>query len=94
MSGRLVSDLLSQDLLTIQRRSSQETLFAVTSSINTLFLNVIGAVLDLIADLFLLPILSIGLFSVDALLALVAFLLFYCNSCPLFLNTKKSRVFR
>jgi ABC-type branched-subunit amino acid transport system ATPase component len=89
VSGRLVSDLLSQDLLTIQRRSSQETLFAVTSGVNTLFLNVIGAVLALIADLFLLLILSIGLFSVDALVTLVAFMLFFIVTLALYFSVQK-----
>lgn len=89
ISGKLVSDLLSQDLLTIQRRSSQETLFAVTSGVNTLFLNVIGAVLNLISDLFLLIILSIGLFTVDALVAFVAFMLFFSVTIALYFSVQK-----
>ena len=57
ISSNLISKLLSQDLLTIQRRSSQETLFAVTTGVNTLILIIIGAILNLVSDLCLLLIL-------------------------------------
>jgi hypothetical protein len=37
IASNLISKLLSQDLLTLQKRSSQETLFAVTTGVNTMF---------------------------------------------------------
>jgi len=89
ISSNLISKLLSQDLLTIQRRSSQETLFAVTTGVNTLFLNIIGAILNLTSDLCLLVILSIGLLSVDLLVACIVFLLFSSVSYALYIFVQK-----
>jgi ABC-type multidrug transport system fused ATPase/permease subunit len=76
ISSKLVSKLLAQDLLSIQSRSSQETLFAVTSGVGMLMLNVIGTVINLASDLFLLLILSGGLLAIDPLIALMTFVLF------------------
>jgi len=76
ISSKLVSKLLAQDLLSIQSRSSQETLFAVTSGVGMLMLNVIGTVINLVADLFLLLILSGGLLAIDPAIALMTFLIF------------------
>ncbi len=76
ISSKLISKLLAQDLLSIQSRSSQETLFAVTSGVGMLMLNVIGTVMSLASDLFLLLILSGGLLAIDPLIALMTFILF------------------
>ena len=89
ISSNLISKLLSQDLLTLQKRSSQETLFAVTTGVNTMFLNIIGATLNLTSDLCLLLILSIGLFSVDLLVASIVFLLFSFVSYALYILVQK-----
>ena len=60
ISSQLINRLLSQDLLTIKKRKSQEVLYAVTSGVDTLFLHIVGATITLISDLFLLIILAIG----------------------------------
>ena len=89
ISSDLVYKLLSQDLLTIQRRSSQETLYALTTGVSSLMLGVIGTVLNLVADLFLLLILSAGLFSINLLMALITFLLFASVSLVLYSSVQK-----
>jgi len=89
LSSNLVYKLLSQDLLTIQKRSSQETLYAVTTGVNSVMVGVIGTVLNLITDLFLLLILSAGLFSVDLIMALITFLLFSSVSIILYFSVQK-----
>ena len=89
ISSEMIAKLLSQNLLTIQKRSSQETLFAVTTGVNTLFLNVIGAFLALLTDLFLLLILSVGLISLDIYMSFFTFLLFASVSLILYFSVQK-----
>jgi len=89
LSSNLVYKLLSQDLLTIQRRSSQETLYAVTTGVNSVMVGIIGTVLNLVTDLFLLVILSAGLFTIDFVMALSTFLLFLLVSSVLYFSVQR-----
>lgn len=57
-------------------RSKQETIFAVTEGVNMMMLNIIGTVVGVTSDLFLLLILSIGLFVVNPFIAVATFLTF------------------
>jgi ABC-type multidrug transport system fused ATPase/permease subunit len=75
-SGDLISKLLSQSLLQIQSRTSQQTLFAVTNGVTVIMLGVIGTSIQILADISLLVILSVGLFVVDVTLALGTIFLF------------------
>jgi ABC-type multidrug transport system fused ATPase/permease subunit len=70
ISSSLVSKLLSQDLLTIQKRTTQETLYAVTRGVDSITLGVIGITVTLVSDISLLLVMSIGLFIVDPVIAL------------------------
>lgn len=88
ISSKLISKLLSQDLLSIQSRSSQETLFAVTSGVSMLMLNVIGTVINLASDLFLLLILSGGLLAIDPVIAVMTFVLFTTVTLILYLSVQ------
>lgn len=88
ISSKLISKLLAQDLLSIQSRSSQETLFAVTSGVGMLMLNVIGTVINLASDLFLLLILSGGLLAIDPVIAVMTFLLFTTVTLILYLSVQ------
>lgn len=88
ISSKLISKLLSQDLLSIQSRSSQETLFAVTSGVGMLMLNVIGTVINLASDLFLLAILSGGLLAIDPVIAVMTFILFTTVTLILYLSVQ------
>ena len=75
-SADLISKLLSQSLLDIQSRTSQQTLFAVTSGISVIMLGVIGTAVTMLADISLLLILGVGLFLVDTTMAIGAVLTF------------------
>ena len=76
ISSNLISRLLAQDLLTIQSRTSQEVLYAVTTGVGYITIQVIAASVVLIADLALLIVMSVGLLLIDPLTALIALLLF------------------
>ena len=75
-SSELISKLLSQSLLEIQSRTTQQTLFAVTNGVSVIMLGVVGTAVTIIADGSLLLILSIGLFIVDPTMALGTVLMF------------------
>ena len=75
-SGSLISKLLSQSLLEVQSRTSQQTLFAVTNGVSVVMLGVIGTSIQILADISLLVILSVGLFVVDVTLAVGTVFLF------------------
>jgi hypothetical protein len=60
LSNQLVRKLLGQDLLFVRRKSTQETLFALTSGTSSVTTGVIGALVSLIADLSLLIVLASG----------------------------------
>ena len=76
MSSNLISKLLSQNLLSILEKKTQETLYAVTSGVNALMLGVIGTVISVSSDLFLLILLSGGLFIIDPVIAISTFIVF------------------
>jgi ATP-binding cassette subfamily C protein len=75
-SNRLVSQLLNSPLRTILMRSKQETIYATTEGVNMMMLNIVGTVVGVTADIFLLLILSAGLFIVNPIIALATFLTF------------------
>lgn len=89
LSSSLFSKLLSQDLLTINLRTSQETLYAVTTGVNALFLNVVGTVINLFSDLVLLIILSVGLFSLNPLMGFITFAMFTLVSFIMYHSVQK-----
>ena len=76
LSSRLISKLLSQPLLYIQRRSSQETLYMVTGGVSTVLLGVIGTSFAMLTDIALLIVIIFGLFVVDPSIAAVTFIVF------------------
>lgn len=88
-SANLISKLLTQDLLTIQKKSIQETLYAVTNGVNSLFLNLIASVLSLITDCFLMIILFTGLFYLDVLMSLFTVIIFATVSLVLYKRVQK-----
>ena len=76
LAGTTIARLLSAPMLEIQRRTSQEIVYALTTGISTLTLGVIGAMVLLISDTSLLIVMSIALFLLDPILALMTVLLF------------------
>lgn len=76
ISSSLISKLLSQDLLTIQRKTTQETLYAVTRGVDSITLGVIGITVTLISDISLLAVMTIGLLIVDPVIAMSTVVVF------------------
>jgi ABC-type multidrug transport system fused ATPase/permease subunit len=76
ISSHLVSKLLSQSLLKIQEKTSQETIYAVTTGVNAITLGVLGTTVSLVSDSSLLVVMAIGLFVVDPTIALSTALVF------------------
>jgi ABC-type multidrug transport system fused ATPase/permease subunit len=77
ISANLVARLLSQSLLQIQSRTSQETLFAVTRGVEYVTLQILAPASVLVSDLAILIIMAAGLFIIDPLLAVCTFLIFF-----------------
>ena len=76
ISANLISRLLSQPLLTVQERTTQETLYAVTSGVSLITLQVLATAVVLVSDISLLFVMAIGLFAVDPTTAIGTFLVF------------------
>lgn len=76
ISSDLVARLLSRSLLFIQKRTTQQTLFAVTQGVATITIGVLSTVVTMISDFSLLIILSVGLFIVDPVIAISTLLVF------------------
>ena len=77
ISANLVSRLLSQSLIKIQSRTSQETLFAVTRGVEYVTLQILAPAIVLASDISLLFIMAVGLFTIDPLTAIGTFLVFF-----------------
>lgn len=76
ISSNLISKILSQNLLQIQKRSNQETLYFVTTGVGVITLGILGTTVNVISDISLLVVLSIGLFVVDPVIAIFTMLTF------------------
>jgi len=76
ISASLISRLLSQPLLTVQARTTQETLYAVTNGVSLITLQILATGIVMVADLSLLLVMTLGIFLVDPYTAIGTFLLF------------------
>ena len=76
ISSNLISKLLSQTLLQVQSRSTQDTVYALTAGVSAITLGIIGTTVTLIADGSLLAIMILGLFIVDPVIAVTSILFF------------------
>ena len=94
ISGSLISKILNQNLLQVQKRSNQETLYFVTAGVGTITLGIVGTTVSLISDVSLLLVLSIGLFLVDPVIAIFTMLTFLIIGIILYrlLHTRAQRL--
>lgn len=72
----LFSKLISQNLVKIQEKSAQESLYALTNGVSIIVIGIIGIFITIVSDTALLMVLSIGIFLVDPITALIATLFF------------------
>ena len=76
ISGDLTSRVLAQPLLQLQKRTSQETLYALTNGVSSLVIGILGTVVMLASDLSLVLVMAVGLLVVDAGTAIGSFIFF------------------
>lgn len=76
ISANLISRMLSQPLLMIQARTTQDTLYSVTRGVEVLTIIVLATGVVLIADISLLVVMGLGLFIVDPSTAVVTIAVF------------------
>jgi len=76
ISTTLISRLLSQPLLIVQARTTQETLFAVTSGVGIITLQILATAVVLASDISLLLLMMVGLLVVDPVTAVGTFFVF------------------
>ena len=76
ISSNLISRLLAQPLLTVQARTTQETLFIVTNGVSIITLQILATSVVLASDISLLVIMGFGLFVVDPTTAIGTFFIF------------------
>jgi ABC-type multidrug transport system fused ATPase/permease subunit len=75
LSSQLISKLLTQNLLKVQEKTSQELLFATTYGTHSLMVGVFANAANFGADLALLLVLTGALFIVDPVIAICTFVL-------------------
>jgi ABC-type multidrug transport system fused ATPase/permease subunit len=76
ITSKLFSRLIAQNILEVQKRNTQETLFLLTEGVRRITIGVLGNFVFLVADLSLLVVLTAGLLLLDPLVAIVTFFLF------------------
>ena len=76
ISADLISRLLSQPLLFVQSRTTQETVYAITAGVERIVLQVLATAVVWIADFSLLIIMIVGLLVIDLITAIATFLVF------------------
>jgi ABC-type multidrug transport system fused ATPase/permease subunit len=76
ISANLISRLLSQSLLTVQSRTTQETAYAVTRGVEFITLQVLATSVVLVSDISLMLVMGVGLLVVDPVTAIGSFVVF------------------
>lgn len=76
MSEILIHRLLGQEILKVRARTTQETIYSVTTGVQQVVLGIIGSSLLLFADIFLILAFTVSLFLVDTLVALLSLAIF------------------
>jgi ABC-type multidrug transport system fused ATPase/permease subunit len=93
ITEKLFSKLISQNILSVQKRSTQETLYILTEGVRRLTTGILGNFVFLVSDLSLLFVMTAGLLAVDPIVACVTFLMFGSIAFVLHIRmTNKSRI--
>ena len=89
ISSSLIARLLSQTLIQIQARSTQETLYSLTAGVGAITLGVLGTAMTIISDSSLLLIMILGLFLVDSTIAVTTLIFFGALGIVLYFSMNK-----
>jgi ABC-type multidrug transport system fused ATPase/permease subunit len=92
ISSELIYRWLSQPLTVIQSRSTQESVYSLTTGVQVITLGIIATTLNFLTDLALLVILMLGLFVVDVVTALCTIFLFSLITLIIFKTTSARAV--
>jgi ABC-type multidrug transport system fused ATPase/permease subunit len=76
LSGSLFERFISRPLTSIQSKSSQDSLFALTAGVTTIMIGIIGALISLVSDAAVLLILFSGLFIFNPAIAINTLIFF------------------
>ena len=76
ISANLISRVLAQPLIQMQSRSMQQTLYGVTTGVESIVIGILNTTVLILSDISLLMILAIGLFFVDPVVAISTFAVF------------------
>jgi len=76
MTTKLVSHILSKPLLSIQAKTTHQLLYSVTTGVQVLIFGVLAAAVNIVSDLSLLFVITIGLFLVEPIIAFSLVILF------------------
>ena len=90
VSNKLISKLLSQNILYISERSSQEILYILSQGIESIMLGLVATSLAILSDFAMLIIILIGLLLIDPWVAMITLLIFVATGFILnmFLRTR------
>jgi ABC-type multidrug transport system fused ATPase/permease subunit len=76
VSTELTGKLLSQSVREVDRKSSQEMIYTLTSGVNSVLVGIIGSTINFVADLCLLFLIFVALLYVDPMIASVSLFVF------------------
>ena len=76
ISAKLISGVLNQNLLQIQRRTNQEILFIITDGVRIIMVGILGSISAMASDIALLCVMFFGLFAVNPYLSFSTLLIF------------------
>ncbi len=83
VSGRLAAGLLSRPLLQVQQRSSQETVYTLTSGVSAATLSVLGQGTVALSEIALLVVLALGMLAISPVVTLFTIVFFLLISFTL-----------
>ena len=87
ITENLTVKLFTQNVLKLQQRSNQETLYALTTGVSSITLGVIAAAISVVADMTLLVLITSGLFYIDKSVAISTILFFALLGLVIYKNT-------
>jgi len=76
ISTNLIRRFLMQDLNEINAKTVQDTIFSTTAGVNAVTIGVVGIMVNMIADVSILLVLSFGLFVLEPIVATATFVMF------------------
>ena len=87
ISNEIFTKLIRNNLLFIRRRTTQQTIFEITTGVDAITLGIINSLVNFFTDLSMLLVIGIGLSIIDLRVTIVTFTLFSIVATYLYLAT-------